>query len=71
MSLVKIVAHCVERCPCGWDLIRLFGLLPLVCLCMMGDGQTIGAREVGLLCLKHACDYSPENLEFLRRLQAS
>lgn len=69
VTLLKILAQLNDKCPCSWDLSRLFGVLQLFALGYMGDGEAVGAKEVSTMGLKWSTEFCCENVEFLKRMQ--
>ena len=59
MTILKIFAHISDLCPCAWDLNRIFGILEMLAIGYMGDGETVGAKEVCIMGLRYNCEYSP------------
>lgn len=57
------------NCPCSWDMIRIFKLLELLCVGMLGDGKMAGVKEVSQMVLTYACDYCQANIDYLEDLR--
>ena len=67
VTILKIFAHISDLCPCAWDLNRIYGILEMFAIGYMGDGEAVGAKEVSVIGLRNNCEYSPENIAYLRR----
>ncbi|CAL5999888.1 Conserved_hypothetical protein [Hexamita inflata] len=68
ISMLKLVSQLSENTPCAWDLVRIFGLLQLIAIGYLGDGESPAAKEVCTLGLKWNCDYCPENIAVLKKM---
>lgn len=69
ISFLKIVMHSADRCPCGWDVCRVLGILPCVAAGLAGDGATAGAREICEAALRYLCVECSENYAYVVRIQ--